>query len=75
MRQILIKIGKDFGGDMWSILLSNEHFTFSFPCQEGFEKTIPFPGGVLGEDGVRQLITFLEKTLLEGKENEQSDLE
>lgn len=75
MRQILIKLGKDFGSDMWSILLANEYFTFAIPCQEGFEKTMPFPGGIMDEDGVRQLITFLEQTLLEGKENEQSDLE
>ena len=76
MRQLLIKLGKDFGSDMWGILLANEHFTFSIPCQEGFEQTMPYPGGVLGEDGVRQLITFLEQTLLEKeRDNEQRNLE
>ncbi len=74
MRELLIKLGKDFGGDMWSICMSNEHFTFAIPCKDGFERTVPFPGIVLQEDGIRQLITFLEQTLME-KEDEQSNME
>lgn len=74
MRKILIKAGKDFVSDCWSILFCNQTHNFSFKLQEGFEQTMPYPGIIMDEEGIKQMIDFLQQTL-EEEENEQSNLE
>ena len=75
MRKLIVKIGKDFGSNKWSILFTNMTYNFHFECDEGFEYTVPFPGRILDEDEIKQMIEFLQQTLEEREENEQSNLE
>lgn len=75
MREILIKAGKDFVSNRWCILFGNKTHNFSFDLQEGFEQTMPYPGIIMDEEGIRKMIDFLLQTLQEREENEQSDLE
>jgi len=74
MRNIIASIGKEFGYDRWTIAFKNRTHNYSFQFQEGFEKTIPFPGMILEENDIKELIEFLQKTL-EEEDNEQSNLE
>jgi hypothetical protein len=75
MRKLLVKIGKDFGNDKWGIVFGSTTETLAFHCIEGFPQTVPFPGTIIEEDGIKQMITFLQKTLQEKEENEQSIME
>ena len=74
MRKLLMKLGKEFTSDIWSVILSNATNTCSLTFKQGFEPTTPFPGNMLEEDAIRQMIEFLQQTL-EEKEDGQSDLE
>jgi len=74
MRKLLMKVGKDFASDNWSVILGNMTNTCALTFKEGFEATIPFPGNMLEEEAIKQLIEFLQQTL-EEKEDGQSNLE
>ena len=74
MRKLIVKIGKDFGSNKWSILFTNLTHNFHFECEEGFEYTTPFPGRILDKNDIKQMIEFLQQTL-EEKQNEQNKME
>jgi hypothetical protein len=74
MRKLIVKIGKDFGSNKWSILFTNLTYNFHFECEEGFEYTTPFPGRILDKNDIKQMIEFLQQTL-EEKQNEQNKME
>lgn len=74
MRKLIVKIGKDFGSNKWSVLFTNLTHNFYFECSEGFEYTVPFPGRILDENEIKDMIGFLQQTL-EEEEHEQSNLE
>jgi hypothetical protein len=74
MRKLLMKLGKEFTTDIWSVVLSNATNTCSLSFVSGFEPTIPFPGNILEEEAIKQMIEFLQQTL-EEKEDGQSNVE
>jgi len=75
MRKLLVKLGKDFGSNEWGIVFVNKTHTLGFPCQEGFPQTVPYPGAILEEDAIKQMIEFLQQTIMEIEDHEQSDVE
>ncbi len=75
MREVLVKIGKDFISNKWGIVFTNTTHRFSFECEDGFVSTIPFPGKILSEKEIKEMIEFLQQTLEEKEDHEQSDME
>lgn len=71
----MVCIGKDFGADKWGISFMNNTHNFSFQLEEGFKETTPFPGVYLSEIEIQEMIDFLQQTLNEEAEHEESNLE
>jgi hypothetical protein len=75
VRKLLVKIGKEFISNKWNVVFINETHNFSFELEEGFQQTIPFPGNTMDENNISDMIDFLQQTLNERDDHEQSDLE
>ena len=75
MRNLLVKIGKEFASNKWGVSFSNTANTFNVECEEGFGVTVPFPGSIITEEEIKTFISFLQQTLEEKEDHEQSNME
>lgn len=75
MRELLLQVGKCFGTNKWNIVFANASETLGFECEEGFLHTIPYPGTILDEERIKKMIHFLQQTLMEKENHEQSNVE
>lgn len=65
----LITLGKPIDEDTFHVCISNELYRFVIPCKP-VEWAVPCYGKELHQDEIKELISFLQKTLKESNENE-----
>lgn len=76
MRKVLLTLGKQFASNSWGVAFANQSGSLSFECKDGLPESMPFPGAILGEDGINQIIDFLKATLEEkGSDDAESNVE
>ncbi len=74
MREVMLTIGSEIFNGTWSVSMTNRTETWILECKRS-EWSAPFYGHIMEEKEIRELIDFLQNTLREKKENEQSKLE